>query len=672
MKRFYSALCSVCLFILSEFAFTQGKFVDNEVFDMSLEELLNVNVVTASKKLEGQWSAPSVMTVISKEEIELFGSRNLADVLEKVVGMQPYFNSVYGLSFLSVRGDTPSAIDARTLILVDGKPMFRNSISHSSNVIPYTLYPIESLQRIEVIRGPGSVLYGSGAFSSVINLITQKAKVSKASLSLGIGSFDTVDSTLDLIYTSNIWSFQSTTRFIDQDGDNFNAIGEDGLETRSHFYEDSNFLSHNKFTWLGLEVALIQSKSDRMTWFPSIKAKQRDSHRFENDLTTMNIGYTWEFSDNFRVEANTLYHRENLFNTFDTPSGDENSPVAENIGTAKDYIYEITAFGNHEGLGLSYVMGIVRDRSTGKDEADPGDPFSIPIFDPGNWDYWINSGYFQATYALNSELSFTAGAQYNDPDFSSGDFSPRFGLVGNYLTGFGFKLLYGEAFRAPVAGERLLTGDRISGNTELKNELIATTEFQLSRHDDNSEISVTFYRSRLTEIISTTPFSPASTKLQFNNQGKRTLQGIEIEGKLSFFDHWYMSANYSWQQNESNGVDGETLQPPWLLNIGIGKRGTNFHYGIYDTVVSRYGNVDRVNPSTLSVNPGSDTYHLVSASASWHFQNRALKGKQVDLNVSVHNLLNEEVNIPDFSTFTLNTIPGGPGRSILCSIRVGI
>ncbi|MBL4704648.1 MAG: TonB-dependent receptor plug domain-containing protein, partial [Flavobacteriales bacterium] len=181
MNKFHTIILATYLLNLCTPAYSRSEIIGYDVFNLTLEELLNVEVITASKTLEGQWSAPSVMTVISAEEIQLFGSRSLAEVLQKVVGIQPYFSSTYGLNFLSVRGDTQSNVDARTLVLVDGRPMFRSSITHGSNVTPYTLFPVETLQRIEVIRGPGSVLYGSGAFSSVINLITEDSKDSKES-----------------------------------------------------------------------------------------------------------------------------------------------------------------------------------------------------------------------------------------------------------------------------------------------------------------------------------------------------------------------------------------------------------------------------------------------------------------------------------------------------------
>mgnify|MGYP000134051303 CR=1 FL=1 len=669
MKRLYSALLSACLFIFSESALTQSEFIESEVFDMSLEELLNVEVITASKAPESLWSAPSVITVISQKEIQLFGSRDLADVLEKIVGMQPYFQAAFGLSFLAVRGDTPLVVDARTLVLVDGRPMFRNSLAHSTNVLPYTLYPLESLQRIEVIRGPGSVLYGSGAFSSVINLITKKVHVSTASLSLGLGSFGTVDSTLNASYSADTWSLQSTTRFIDQDGDDFDATGVDGLPTKSNFYENSSFMSHNKLTWQGFEATLIRSESERMTWFPSIQVKDDGVPRFENERTSFDIGYRWQINNTFRMEANTAYHREHFFDTSYSLGGGANDPVIERNAIGEDYHYELTVFGNHDNLGLNYVIGVIRDRSSGEDKDNPGVPARLK---PNQWDYWIDSAYFQTTYSLNNVLSVTAGAQYNKPDFSPGGFSPRFGLVGNYPNGFGFKLLYGEAFRAPVVGERFTTLDTLAGNPDLTNELIATTEIQLSHHTETSELSMTLYNSQISDIISTTQASTVNTQVQFINQGKRTLQGVEIEGKLSFLSHWYLSGNYSWQQNKTDGVDDTTLQPPWLLNVGLGKRDANYHLGLFDTIISRYGKVSDVNPDVLSVNPDNEIYHLVSASASWHFQHNEFKEKNVKLNLSIHNLLNEDINIPDFAAFTLNTIPGGSGRSILVSLKIEI
>ncbi len=671
MNKFHTIILATYLLNLCTPAYSRSEIIGYDVFNLTLEELLNVEVITASKTLEGQWSAPSVMTVISAEEIQLFGSRSLAEVLQKVVGIQPYFSSTYGLNFLSVRGDTQSNVDARTLVLVDGRPMFRSSITHGSNVTPYTLFPVETLQRIEVIRGPGSVLYGSGAFSSVINLITEDSKESNASVKIGIGSFDTFDATLNASYFNNDVSFQSATRFIDQSGDDFNAVGVDGIPTQTKYFNNSSFLSQNTLRWQGLKASLIRSRIERMVWFPSLQVKEDDVPRFENELTSIDMEYSWKINHSLTVTANSSFHREDYLNVFNSTDDDIASHTIDGRAYNEDYTYEITVFGNHNSVGVNYVVGLVRDRSTGEDSADPENPFSLPTFSPGSWDYWINSAFFQGNYAFNNHLSITVGAQYNDPDFASGDISPRLGLVGNHPSGFGFKLLYGEAFRAPVVAERFFVGSRTIGNPNLKNELIATTELQLAHHTDKSEISLTLYKSELTEIINSFPV-PGSTLLQTENQGERSLQGIEIEGKLNFLARWYLTGNYSWQQNESDGTTDATLQPRWLANIGLGIRDSNYHIGLFDTILSRYRKTSLINPEALTVNPDSEIYHLVSASTSWYFDKSTFNGKTVELKLSVNNLLDEDINIPDFSTYSLNTVPGGSGRSVLASIKLGI
>ena len=136
----------------------------------------------------------SVISVVTKDEIERFGGTTLSDILERVPGLN--IASVYmtDRSMMSIRGAQFKPNGAQVLLLIDGRPV-REDLE--GGIVSETLesFPVNAIERIEVIKGPGSVLYGSGAVAGVINVITEKAdknEVTVAGLGGEKGAFDTM------------------------------------------------------------------------------------------------------------------------------------------------------------------------------------------------------------------------------------------------------------------------------------------------------------------------------------------------------------------------------------------------------------------------------------------------------------------------------------------------
>ena len=128
-------------------------------------------VVGAAKHEQRPRDAPASVTVITAEEIELYGYRSLADILRAQRG---FYLSSDGLnSFLGVRGFLrPGEWNARILVLIDGRPT-REVIFNQTHLDQDMIVPVEMMKRVEIIRGPGSALYGSNAVFAVINIITR-------------------------------------------------------------------------------------------------------------------------------------------------------------------------------------------------------------------------------------------------------------------------------------------------------------------------------------------------------------------------------------------------------------------------------------------------------------------------------------------------------------------
>ena len=211
-------------FFLMSPLLVQAQAAD-ELFDMSLEQLLNQPVVTASRYQQTVQEAPAIITVLTAEQIRHSGATSLYQLLEQVTSFYMTGSHFFANNVSAIRGDLLTHADNHVLILLNGKPL-RESYSGGINFAIYNAFPILALDRIEVIRGPGSVLYGSNAFSGVINLVTGSKNGSPAQLGLGHAGFGGV--ALALTTEQSAWRAQLAVQLNQQDGWRFGAVDNNG------------------------------------------------------------------------------------------------------------------------------------------------------------------------------------------------------------------------------------------------------------------------------------------------------------------------------------------------------------------------------------------------------------------------------------------------------------
>ena len=187
-------ITSIVLFLFCSYQlFAQEKHtltVDN-VIKMSLEELMNTKVSIATKSEKKLSEAPAVVTVITAEAIKNNGARNLADILQYIPGFEFSIGRVGFLS-VGVRGVKDPLTNSRLLVLKDGVPV--NGTMYGSAIGVTKLFDLHSIDRIEIVRGPGSALYGRNAFIGVINIITKSGNSkNEFDINTSIGNFNTYD-----------------------------------------------------------------------------------------------------------------------------------------------------------------------------------------------------------------------------------------------------------------------------------------------------------------------------------------------------------------------------------------------------------------------------------------------------------------------------------------------
>lgn len=171
MEKAYSTCCFLVLVMpLSAFA-AQNTSSFDDLLALSLKDLQKVVVSGPTRTLKNLQRVPAAVTVFRHDELQNMGIDFLFELLNYVPGFQTSRDNDYGATyFYSSRGSDTGQDTTAILLLIDGVP--RQEIRNASASALSSLMPLDRIERIEVIRGPGSALYGSGAFLGVINIVT--------------------------------------------------------------------------------------------------------------------------------------------------------------------------------------------------------------------------------------------------------------------------------------------------------------------------------------------------------------------------------------------------------------------------------------------------------------------------------------------------------------------
>ncbi len=291
-KPFPAKLCFGALSLLLAIS----AVAETDLTDKSLEELSNIQVYGASKHLQNVSDAPSSVTVVTADEIQRYGYRTLAEILQSVRGFYVTYDRDY--SFVGVGGfGRLGDSNNRILILIDGHRINDNVFGE-----PYVgtefLVDVDLIERVEIIRGPSSSLYGADAFFAVINVVTRKAQQLKGfELSFAPASFGTYDGRasfgaqfrgLDIMLSGTFYNSSGQTLFYPQ----FDTPATNDGVTRDTDYESLQHilttLSFHGFTLQGLFSA--RDKGVPTAYYGAVfndpRTRNLDYHQYFDLLST--------------------------------------------------------------------------------------------------------------------------------------------------------------------------------------------------------------------------------------------------------------------------------------------------------------------------------------------------------------------------------------------------
>ncbi|MHB1429464.1 MAG: TonB-dependent receptor plug domain-containing protein [Rhodocyclaceae bacterium] len=489
----------------------------------SPEELMTMSVSIATQSPQSLSKAPAVVSVITAEDIKATGATNFVEVLQGVPGIYLRINQFGFRPLVSMRG----AASKNALIMVNGAPL--RDLVWATGIFWRGL-PVAMIERIEVIRGPASALYGSDASSGVINVITKTAgKMRQSEAGVRIGSFDTqsawlnhggewngldIGLSLDASTTAGHRPHIVTTRN-DGQADHAN-LGYDNVDARLSVAQGNwrVLADHMQKSDVGIGVTggsyldPQTQASDRLTgvaWLYSNPAYAQD-WGLDAELRYRDMEYSsgngfWERTT---FDVNQLRSAEQRFN-------------AELSG-----VY--TGFGGHElRIGSGYVWQDVyfAENVTSLPPPPPDTPSFTNIPQRSRSNSYL---FVQDVWNFAADWELTAGVRYDRYIGASGAVNPRAALVWQTTDRLTSKLIYGRAFRMPSFLELYVTTNATTPNPNLAPEKSTTWEvafnYRLSRDLNLGANLFRYHQANPIVDIS---------GVGYRNVAPHTIRGIELE-----------------------------------------------------------------------------------------------------------------------------------------------
>ncbi|MDE1462968.1 TonB-dependent receptor plug domain-containing protein [Spartinivicinus poritis] len=621
-----------------------------ELLEMDLEELVTITI--ASKREEPLSNAPGIISVITADDIRKFGARNLRDILNRQTSFMIVGGHVLPESRSVLRGALEAPQDNQILYLLNGRPI-ADTQSSNVHVDLFLTFPIKTIEQIEIIRGPGSVLYGSNAFSGIVNIKTKAGTSFDDTISFSYGSFATKSANLQGSTSFAEGWLTGAVHTTDFTGDEFSDIKDLTGQTDNYPMggQGSSAVFVMDFNNFKVNGYISDAERDNLLADFRFPAEQVRSRR-----TSINLSHNWDLSENWSFRSHYGY-----FSDFADLFIATNGLTNEVDGTLHSLEFNLHGQLNQQtnlllGINPLYSKGDFAEGSLS-----------------GDWSTWQIGIFSQIDYQWFDWLKLVGGLQLNRPKELSIDTSPRAGLIFNFKNGLHGKLLYGQAYRNGESINRYFDGSLATANSSLKPETIETYDAQIAYQAEHYHIALTYYHSRITNIHKPV-FLPSLNKFQTINSGSVEFDGVELEATWQLTKTLRLITNASYQTNKNNaGINDSTFIPNLMAKLGIAYESPKgFSVALFDNYFDDPTPLDAVTNTAQNNNPKANSHHLVTANLVFNLGKLFDKPQLANTTFSLYidNLLDEEIFFPNYSTQTVNTSPNYQGRAIYGTIQV--
>ena len=542
-----------------------------DLTEMSLESLMSVSVYSASKYEQKATEAPSSVSVVTAEEIRKYGFRTLADILNSLRSFYVTYDRNY--NYIGVRGFAPPGdFNTRLLLLVDGHRI-NDGIFDSAAAGTEFLLDVDLIDRVEVIRGPSSSLYGSNAFFGVINVITRRGKDLKGTEvsgeAAGFGTFkgratygNRFGNGMEVLLSGTAFRSEGQDLFFPEFNDpaTNNGIAEkrDGDKFHSFFstlsYRDFTFqaayISREKTIPTGSYGTVFNDPGNRTVDDRYYADLKYDGKLDEKTSITARVFYDWYgyrgdyvFSDN-AINPVPPFRFVNKDDTRNAWWGAETKLTRRMLET-----HRLT-------VGAEYRDYFRQDQRNFNEN-----PFATQLDDKRSTTVWAI--YLQDEFEIAKGLILNAGVRHDRYSTFGGTTNPRVALIYNPRPKTTLKLLYGRAFRAPDVYETFYTDGEVTqkANPALRPEKIETVEGVVEQSiGDHLRLLVAGYSYKITDLI-TQETDPADALLVYRNGTPVRSRGVETELNGRWENGLEGRASYTYQET-TDGLGHSLVNSP--------------------------------------------------------------------------------------------------------------
>lgn len=528
-------------------------------------------VYSAAKYEQKITEAPAAVTIITADQIRKYGYRSLHQVLQSVPGF--FISNDRFYDYLGIRGfNRPADFNSRFLLLVDGHRL-NDAMFDQAPIGTDSPIDVDVIERVEVVRGPSSSLYGTNAFFGVLNVITKRGRDIK-----GVeGSWENSSYNSNKGRLTYGQKLSNGLEFI-ASGSYLYSVGQENLfypefntpatnNGIAHRMDQDTFhnffakVSYGDFTLQGGYVG--RKKGIPTAAFGTIFNNGRDAavdrrsyvdlkyqHAFMNQLTVKG-----------RLYYDNYYFRDDyLLNPVPLPPAQDIAAATEQVGGELTFVKRF--FEKHKvTLGGEFRSQFRMDQSN----TGPLPPVTYLI---DNRKSNIGAVYFQDEFAITDRLIFNAGFRYDHYSTFGGTVNPRTGLIYTWHNTTA-KLLYGRAFRAPNPFQQFnIVSNASKPNPDLKPEIINTYELVLEQYmGHHLRGSASAYYYEIDKLIDQV-LDPSDNLLIYRNGNKINATGLELTVEGKWPSGWDGRISYAIQEARDSASDGLLTNSPQHLVKG--------------------------------------------------------------------------------------------------------
>ncbi|HEY8940378.1 MAG TPA: TonB-dependent receptor [Cellvibrio sp.] len=638
-------------------SFCRADENDIAYLELNLEELLDVPVTGSTLTEESLKTVPSVVTVFTRDQIDRLGLDYLYELLRLVPGFQVSRNADNPFNYTYSAGGRRLGNRALEILLVVDGRLFGNPRAVGADT-GISLFPLEQIERVEIIQGPGSALYGSGAYTGVINIISRQGETS---VKVGLGSDNRHQ--LDWHWSEQLGDWQSNVFFhsYGDDGQRYQLTGE--RETSDPRRElDVDVDIHNDTS--RVQAAWYRLEGDD---FYTLEKVRNGFNEYRQQFRHLSLEQSFQPTANWSTKL-TLAYRDGEQH-FHAPLTDPGALVRVSRPASLEPMLAKVSF-NARATQLSLANEVDLEtqgnvqfgidwQKAEEDETRGHTNYDLlqliarqgPINYYGNFDYsavvekavsrTTTGLYGQWIYDLTPATRMTLGGRYDYYESIGDHVSPRLGLVHQLNAIHSLKLLYGEAFRAPNFVEvALLNNPFLVGNPDLDHELVKTWNLAWIAAGKRTSLELAGFFSRYENPILAD--IQGSTRVYINGLDQES-RGASLDLNHQLNSRWLLRASYThlYDLPDSAFAEAEHLAAAVI----------NYQRGQWNWNLSASYQGARQYLITANQRGDLDHYWLVNGQLSYRFN------PETRFRLSLKNLLDESYSSPALGVGILGGVP---------------